>query len=428
MAVLMLTDISMDAHAGPVALELARRGVEVFIFNPGDFPVSAVITTESTGCGMRTNLTWNDATLDLDRVRSVWYRRPGKFQLPDDLLPEEADWLNGECASFVNGIWAGTNALWVSDPVSIRRAGFKVFQLRLAREIGFDVPPYIVTNDPTRAREFIEAHPDGVIAKALGTPTLQIRGEGAGMIYTHRITHEDLAELDSVRHGPTHFQAFVRKKRDVRVTVIDDQVFAVAIESGRVAAAQVDFRQAETIDLPHVPISLAGQLESACRMLVQRLGLRFGAIDLLETSDGDYVFLEINPNGQWLWLEMVTELPLSRAMADLLERGLHGQATDSPTASPVKRHTIPFGSQTIPIAASLAERLAANDGDGALNLAGTRAWLERQRDQLYLHVGDVDSNQEQGFSARSWPEAESTEDCTETETAASSDESPGALN
>jgi glutathione synthase/RimK-type ligase-like ATP-grasp enzyme len=65
---------------------------------------------------------------------------------------------------------------------------------------------------------------------------------------------------------------------------------------------------------------LPADLAERCLELVRAYGLEFAAIDLVRARDGRYVFLEINPNGQWAWLEQVTGLPLRSRLVDLLER------------------------------------------------------------------------------------------------------------
>lgn len=398
MTVLFVSNFARDGHLLPVALELLRRDVAVYVFNPGDFPGSATLTTESSGAGPRTVLDWNGARLDLAEVRSVWYRRPERFVLPDTLLPDEETWLRGECTNFVQGIWANTDALWVSDPLQLRRASYKVVQLRVAAAIGFAVPPYLITNDPARARDFIEQHPEGVVVKALSTPAVTTDGAGASMVYTHLLTPEDMEYLDSVRHGPTQFQAFVRKVRDIRVTVIGENVFAVSLESADIPDAWTDFRRTKIWDIPHVPFDLPAPVEAACRELVRCLGLRFGAIDLLQTEDGAYVFLEINPNGQWLWLEEMTGLPMSVAMADLLEAGLHGRPSRPREPARRRRVTLPVGAQRVAVPQGLALDGATRDG-GRLDLAATRAWLEKRQSRLLLHIGDVEPAEPDGEDA-----------------------------
>jgi glutathione synthase/RimK-type ligase-like ATP-grasp enzyme len=388
MTVLFISDPTNDGHLLPVLTELGRRGIAVQVFNPGAFPQEARITVDSAPSGPRAYISWEEQEIDLSTIGSIWYRRPGNFNLSPDLLPKEDEWLRAECSALINGIYANTDALWVSEPYLLRRADVKLLQLRVAQDLGFRVPDYIVTNDPERARSFLAGHPDGVIVKGLLMPTILLDDQ-AGMIYTHRVTSEDIEQLDSVRHGPTFLQALVPKARDIRVTVIGDEVFPAAIESMRVADARIDFRRAEIMDIPHQPIALPEAVETACREIVKRLGLRFGAIDLLETPEGDYVFLENTPNGQWYWVEMMTGQPMARAMADLLERGERARGFEPNPASAI---TVPdrgprvlaVGQQTV----AMPARMNANGRhDG---LTATRAWLELKQGQILLHVGDMD--------------------------------------
>ncbi len=392
MSILFISDPATDAHLLPVLKELGRRGHDVQIFNPGAFPGSAVVTVDSTLCGPRARLTWEQQVIDLAAIGSIWFRRPGDFDLPQDLLPGEAEWLRVECSALINGIYATTDALWVSTPHSIRRAELKLLQLRIAQRLGFRVPTYTVTNDPQRARSFLGEHPDGVIVKGLFLSTVQ-RDDRAGILYTHRVTAEDEEQLESVRYGPTFLQSLVPKARDIRVTVIGEALFAAAIESMTMADAWVDFRRAEILDIPHRTVTLPERVAAACLAIVKELGLRFGAIDLLETPEGDYVFLEINPNGQWYWVEMLTGQPMARAMADLLERGERERGR-TPPARDVKAtdgapRVLPVGEHTVPLSSGVTES-SKSDRRTLANLTGTRAWFEMKHGSVLLHIGDVE--------------------------------------
>jgi glutathione synthase/RimK-type ligase-like ATP-grasp enzyme len=397
MTVLFVSDPEADGHLLPVLTELSRRGHEVQIFNPGAFPDSATVTVDSTPCGPRTLISWGQEEVDLATVGSVWYRRPGNFELPEELISKEAEWLRGECVALINGIYANTEALWVSDPFSQRRADLKLLQLRIAQKLGFRVPAYTVTNDPRRARSFLAEHSSGVIVKALSMPAIQLE-DRAGMIYTHLVTAEDEEQLESVRYGPTFLQAFVPKARDIRVTVIGEELFAAGIESMTAAEGRIDFRKAEVWDLPHEAVTLPEPVAAACLAIVSEVGLRFGAIDLIETTDGGYVFLEINPNGQWYWVEMMTGQPMARAMADLLERGEreHGHHPDTTRAFTLAEptsHVLAVGEQTAPYSSKAA---ATGNGDGPMaltNLTATRPWFQQKHGELLLHVGDVEAVQ-----------------------------------
>lgn len=397
MSILFITEPANDGHVRPVLLELLRRGHEVQIFDPGAYPESTTITVDSSPSGPRALICWEQHTIDLAEVSSVWYRRPGDFDLPAELAPGEAEWLRRECAAFVSGIYANTDALWVSEPHKIRHAELKLLQLRLAQQLGFRVPEYTVTNDPERARSFLTEHPNGVIVKGLWIPAIEL-GDRSGVIYTHLVTPEDAEQIESVRYGPTFLQALVPKTRDIRVTVIGEQLFAAGIESMTVAESRIDFRRAETMDLPHEPVTLPDPAADACRSIVKQLGLQFGAIDLIETPDGDYVFLENNANGQWYWVEMMTGQPMAKAMADLLERGERerGREPDpkrSIPRSPRQARVLPVGEQIIPLSNGARASSDEASTEAPTDLVATRAWLEKKKGDILLHVGDTSTNE-----------------------------------
>ena len=394
MSILIISDFGNDGHIKPVAAELGRRGHQMMVFNPARFPLTIELRVDSSSTGPRAVITWENVDVDLTQVGGVWFRRPGGFVLPEELSAKEVEWLRSECAAFVNGIYATTDALWVNEPHKNLRADLKLLQLDIAQRLGFRVPDYTVTNSPEHARSFIEAHPEGVITKGMRMPTLML-DDRAAMMYTHRITEADLEQIESVRYGPTFLQSLIPKARDIRVTIIGEELFAVGIESMTAPEARIDFRAVDIMDLPHVPLTLPEPVTQACHEIIRRLGLSFGAIDLLETPDGDYVFLENNPNGQWYWIEMMTGLPMARAMADLLERGEieRGREPDYGkgfTPAPRQQRVLHLGSQSVPI----SQRSLRSPGDLSepeipANMVATRAWLQRKKQHVMLHVGDA---------------------------------------
>ncbi len=401
MTILIVSDIAHDAHLAPVASALNQRGHNVRIFNPGLLPSSATVMVDDTPAGPRQVIHWEGRTLDLSEVRSVWYRRPGSFDISDELAEGEQEWLRRECRDLIQGIWASLDAFWISEPHRIEYANSKLLQLKLARQLGFRIPAYTVTNSPERAREFVAAFQHGVAVKALGYPTINLADAG-GMMYTHRVTQEDMALIESVKYGPTFFQEFVQKRFDIRVTVFGDRVFAVAIDSTGTPESRDDFRDAQIFDLPHHPLELPENVNNACIDLVDRLGLEFGAIDLLLTPDGEYVFLEINPNGQWYWIEMMTDLPMTNALCDLLERGGGLEATvhrsagipvptpsaDGDQSSP----TFQLGTHTIPLPSTYHAQSGANPASSDMPTIATNAWMEEKSGTILLHIGDVEDN------------------------------------
>lgn len=306
---------------------------------------------------------WDGGSFALSEVRSVWYRRPTE-PTSFGLSSEEDNWLLQERGHFLRALWRSIDALWVSPPAAIRDASLKLVQLRRARELGFQVPPYVATNNAGVARNFCQAQPGGVVVKVLGSPAL-LGKDRLGTLYTHLLRPGDLDHIEAVRYGPTFFQRFIRKHRDIRVTVIGEHVFAVAIDaSDHDGDAAVDFRRANIFDLPHDPIALPAPLARACTELVRSFGLSFGAIDLVEDMTGDPWFLEINPNGQWLWLEWMTGLPMTDALCELL-------IGESRIPVALERGTIPVGRQQL---------------DGDHRDSQFRVFLEHRREGLRMHL------------------------------------------
>jgi glutathione synthase/RimK-type ligase-like ATP-grasp enzyme len=315
--ILIISDPNGDPHVDSVASELERRSEKYKIYNPATYPLASTLSVQFKRTKFTSSLMWDGHRTDLGQVRSVWYRRPGEFIFSKSLEAAETEWLRTEYLQFFGGVWANLGAFWVSRPENIRRASMKLLQLSLAKQWGFRIPRFIVTNDVARAKSFLNSSKNGVIVKTLGRPAIYADGKAA-TIYTHLLTASDRGQLSSVRYGPTFLQEFVPKRFDIRVTVVGNTLFAVAIDSSGFEEGRVDFRRAETFDLPHQRHELPRTVRTACLRLVQSLGLQFGAIDLILTAGGKYVFLEINPNGQWAWLEMITGVPITKALCDLL--------------------------------------------------------------------------------------------------------------
>ena len=200
----------------------------------------------------------------------------------------------------------------------VLRAQRKLTQLQLARGLGFDIAPTLVTTDPDELLTFRAAHAD-LVSKQVGfTQGFKLPGTDEGFRYTLPVTPRDLTHVEAIRLCPIIVQARVPKRSELRVTVVGEKVFAAEIDSQETHHTATDWRR---YDHPHCvlrPHRLPDAVASQCVGLTHALGLRFGALDLVLTPDGRYVFLEINPNGQYLWTEHAAGLPISDAMATLL--------------------------------------------------------------------------------------------------------------
>ncbi|GGE20993.1 ATP-grasp ribosomal peptide maturase [Polymorphobacter glacialis] len=300
-----------DIHAIEVLGHLARRGADAVLFDTGRLPRETRLTIAHDPLhDWRGAAQFDGRTLDMAAIRAVWWRRPQPFAVHAELGgPADQGFAVAETHAAVSGLWSLLDARWINDPDADDRAARKAWQLKLARQTGLRIPRTCMTNDPDAARAFIAAEPGRVIYKAFSA-TEQLWRE------TRVLNADEAVGLDAVRYAPVIFQEFIAGTCDLRVTIVGSQVFAASITASA-GAYEYDFR----VSMGDVAIAahdLPAPIERALLALMAALGLVYGAIDLRLTPGGDYVFLEINPAGQWLFVEHVTGQPIGAAIADVL--------------------------------------------------------------------------------------------------------------
>jgi glutathione synthase/RimK-type ligase-like ATP-grasp enzyme len=306
--VLIVTNRS-DLTADWLILELQRRRAPFVRFNTEDYPERCSIGWDLHG---RMTLRFRHV-VSFEDVEAIWFRRPLAPRPRSDLPREEAVWAAREAAEALSSLWAAYDGRWVSRPDALRTAESKARQLLAATKIGFDVPDTIVTSDVAVLEELFARSPSGVVCKALTHGRVRSGSEG-GLLFTSRIDTEHAMSLGPEPHL---FQALVPKQYDVRVTVIGDEVFATRIESQHRLDSQLDWRRSSE-QLQHTIEVLPPEVARWCAELVRAFDLSFGAIDLARRPDGGYTFFELNPNGQWAWVEQQTGVPLRARLVDLL--------------------------------------------------------------------------------------------------------------
>jgi hypothetical protein len=300
-----------DIHAYLVQEAMARsHGIEVAIVAADRIPAAGGLSWNDAG-------SWNDAasepvtlptedggTVDVRALRLVWWRRcEGKTEVPDRVRnPAMRELVGKDSLSALRGaLLAEFTGTWISDPYATQRAQNKLLQLRIARSIGLTVPRTLVSNDPERIREFTRAHGGTVIAKTL-----------TGMLGTAleagRVRLDSLTNDDELRLAPTIYQQEIPGEDHLRVMVFGERVHAA-----RISSAALDWRLAN--DMAIEPIEIDAGLQAALRQVVDRLGLRMGVFDLKVTPAGAPVFLEVNPQGQFLFVEGMSDMPLTDAFA-----------------------------------------------------------------------------------------------------------------
>jgi ATP-grasp ribosomal peptide maturase len=314
--VLVLTAYE-DLTADAVIEELNRRGATVARMDTGDFPIRSRLAATISASGVEGRLKTAEIEVDLSSVGSVYYRRPTRFRFPEGLSDADTLLAATEARLGFGGVLAALDVLWINHPVRVAIAEYKPVQLQIATRCGMRIPRTLVTNDKKTAIQFAEAVGGPVVCKMLSSLVLSEHGL-PHLTYTTPI---DVGTIDSSALATTAhlIQEWVPKEYEARVTVVGERAFAVAIHasSGR---GRIDWRS-DYESLKYCIIDPPREVVAATIRFLRRLGLVFGAFDFVVTSDDEWVMLECNPAGQWLWLQHETGVEIAAGIADLLISG-----------------------------------------------------------------------------------------------------------
>ncbi|MBB2911293.1 glutathione synthase/RimK-type ligase-like ATP-grasp enzyme [Streptosporangium becharense] len=314
-----------DPHADHVRRLLDRRGARTTVFDNRDYLLRAHVELAYTARGLARRLLHTESgTLDLDSLTALWWRRPGWPEAhPAITDPSVAEYAVREGVHLISDLWEHLTCRMVPARESVfQRAEHKPSQLTLAAELGFEIPETLIATQADALWDFHNRHDGRIVTKTLGLPRVENLAAGHTVIRKcDFVSARDLAYAEALRFCPVIVQEYVPKRLELRVTVVGRRVFAAEIHSQDSNRAMVDWRRYDLGGTPHLVHRLPDEVAERCLAMTDRLGLSYGAFDLVLTPDDRYVFLEINPNGQWLWIEELTGLPISEAVCDLLLEG-----------------------------------------------------------------------------------------------------------
>jgi len=297
---------------------LQEGGEDVLLFKQ-----DRCLENESLAFGIEHNVPFNTITIDgatypIEDFSAIWYLHP---HLPRELIdfePKEyRHFIHRQFEEMRRALWSTfREKRWINDPWAVMAAENKAYQLHISRLVGLEVPDTIITSNPALVREFYASHHGKIVVKTFATSPILDK-----VIYTNLVSAEDLAHIDTVRSSPSIFQSYVEKQYELRITVVGDMIFPVKVDSQKDEATALDWRRKPKLNDVETylePTTIPEEIRSKLTALMHRLQLRFGCIDMIVTPENRYVFLEINPNGQWYFVQLKTHVEIAEAIANLL--------------------------------------------------------------------------------------------------------------
>jgi glutathione synthase/RimK-type ligase-like ATP-grasp enzyme len=246
-------------------------------------------------------------SININDCHGVYYR---KITLPD-LQGFDAKYRNlmyKEMMTTIEGIAENAGKVALTRPSILKKADNKIVQIQKAKEVGFTVPPSLLTNSNRSAQEFV-ATQESSIVKPISVGRINT-SQTVNFIQTNIV--KDTGNIEGLEFSPAYFQAYVEKDYEVRLTIVQGECFGVKVESSN----NVDWRKKDA-KVYYSKIKVPEDIEKKCYEMMDKLDIHFAAFDFIVNKQ-KYVFLELNANGQWQWLEEKLNLGIADKIVEYL--------------------------------------------------------------------------------------------------------------
>ena len=320
MTVLIVTFSKDNESILLVSKESEARGEKVFRFDTDIYPTEVKLDIYS-GSTERVIITDGEHKLDWSEVSSVWYRRMRYGQkIPDSMDKQYRDASINECRTTVRGMIASLQGFHFDKMSNVDRANNKQLQLQVAREVGLVTPRTLTSNNPETVKQFAQECSQGIVTKMLSSFAIYDPQGGENVVFTTPVTNDDLENMEGLRFCPMTFQENVPKALELRTTIVGHRVFTAAVDSQSLSGSTYDWRkEGKALVENWQPYDLPEDIKKKLLTLMAYFGLNYGAIDIIVTPDGRHVFLEVNPVGEFFWMEIYSpHYAISQAIAEVL--------------------------------------------------------------------------------------------------------------
>lgn len=307
MTILIITEPD-DIHAVLVHLALEQKGYDSKLFFSADMPTiqknnlyfSNEYNSWSTIIDDTPDIEWNAKDIE-----SIWWRRPRRPHLPQYIHEDDKTFVHKENSIYHDSIpyMLNNDSWWVNPIESTYKTRSKITQLKLAQKCGFKLPETLISNSPEDIKNFINnSNKEAVIYKPFA-PHHWADDGGMKLLYTDKVTLNDLPSDQMLQVVPGIYQKYVEKQFELRVTCFGSHISAVKIHSQQHVQGQTDWRKIPEVELALSPYDLERPIKAKIIQYMKKMGVVFGCFDFIVTPDNEFIFLELNEQGQFLWVE-----------------------------------------------------------------------------------------------------------------------------
>jgi len=297
-----------------VQQHLQKRGFASFRFNTDEFAAKYRF-----GFTLQEyELVAGKLSIRASQVQAVWHRKLWDIQLPDALDPAYRNAVTREYLTGRDLFFQSLQHLpWMNDlPAAHAVNNNKLQQLKVASAVGLTVPRTLFTNDPAAAIAFFNDCNGDIVVKLHNALSRSMRGD-TPFFPTTRLMAGDEQHFDQLVYCPMILQEYIHKQYEIRIVYADGVFFTGKISTAGTEPA--DWRTMNSASAAWQPYELPLYIQEKLDALMRHLNLQFGAIDMIrQRPGGDYVFLEVNPQGEWGMLQKELGYPIGETIAEKL--------------------------------------------------------------------------------------------------------------
>lgn len=316
--VLVLSHSGDHPRVETVCEMMREKGAEVIRLDADKFLTEWVLSSTYTG-EWQLKLNNGMAAINANEITAVWLRRLHNFaneaaQQLDTAYRQTA--ISEANLTFTGFISSLTHAFHLNHYMQNRVADIKTWQLKVAAQIGLNIPKTCISNDPETVRQFIEHCGGTAIAKMHNVQSVFKEGNEYAN-YTSKI---EAAQIDdSLRFSPMIFQEFIPKVMEYRVTIVGKQAFVIGLDTSINKSFELDWRREGEKSVQYwTKAEIPQEIIEKLFKYMDYFHINYGAADILLSPDGKYSFLEMNPAGEFDWVNGHWKGAVCEALANVL--------------------------------------------------------------------------------------------------------------
>lgn len=333
---ILIWTVPGDIHARAVEWALEVKGIGAQVLLGSDFPTKHSMGVNISNRCISLDTASHSGEITFSGMRSLWRRREGLPVFDEHLDPSDIVPAQIESKQFLEGynqLLDGEFEFCANPYSGAVRARNKIAQLNAAKKVGIRIPDTLISSSASELRNFTENGRRDVIVKSFTSPSW-IDRKDCHFAYAAKIRKEFLSDERSISAVPAIYQECIEKCFEVRTLIMGEHSVSARIFSQDDEISRGDWRRARTSNLRMEPHIIPEKVLDQCVGLMKILGIVCGSFDFAVTTSGEYVFFEVNEQGQFLWME--EKLPQLRVLDMFSEFLIEGSSAFTPNG--IGRH------------------------------------------------------------------------------------------